>query len=215
MRRIAISFFAILLGCSLSAMAQNLEVGGMVGFGVQKGLSAHAATATASADTGFSSGPLGGVYFTDDMYERIGGEFSYKYQRSNLRVETGGQKATMSGRTHVVNYDFLFYNKPRESKMRFFFAVGAGIKTVGGTGLEPAFQPLSQYVLLTKKRELLGMVDAGGGVKWNLGSHATVRVEFRDYLTPAPRKVLVPAPGATISGWLNDLVPVIGVGYRF
>ena len=119
------------------------------------------------------------------------------------------------GRSHIIHYDFLFHTKPREAKMRPFIAVGAGIKVFQGIGVERAFQPLSQFVLLTKEDQTLGLISVGGGVKWAYGNHLSVRVEVRDYITPAPKEVLVPSPGASISGWLHDILPLAGLSYRF
>ena len=55
----------------------------------------------------------------------------------------------------------------------------------------------------------------GGGVKAVLGDHWLVRVDFRDYATPFPENVIVPAPGAKIHGWLHDFVPLFGVDWTF
>ena len=55
----------------------------------------------------------------------------------------------------------------------------------------------------------------GGGVKVSVTTHATVRVDFRDYISPFPEHLFVTAPGAKIHGWLNDFVPLVGVSYMF
>ena len=81
--------------------------------------------------------------------------------------------------------------------------------------MERAFQPLSQFVLLTKKTEILPLFAVGGGVKVALRDHLNIRFEVRDYLTPSPEKVLVPAPGASIKGLLHDIVPLVGISYTF
>jgi hypothetical protein len=48
-----------------------------------------------------------------------------------------------------------------------------------------------------------------------LGQHAFLRTEFRDYVTPFPKKVITPATGAKVSGWLHDIVPMVGIGFSF
>ena len=43
----------------------------------------------------------------------------------------------------------------------------------------------------------------------DLRQHLRLRFEVRDYVSPAPHKVIAAAPGGTIGGWLND------ANYRF
>lgn len=193
--------------------AQRVELGGLGGYGIQAGLTAK--TADAEAKTGFHSGGAWGIVGTDNMYPRISGELRYLYRWGDLRVESGGEKASFSGRSHIVHYDFLFHTQPREARVRPFVAVGAGIKVFQGTGVERAYQPLSQFVLLTKKTQTVGLFSVGGGVKWAYRDHLTIRVEIHDYISPAPDEVLVPAPGASVSGWLHDVLPLVGLSYRF
>ena len=42
-----------------------------------------------------------------------------------------------------------------------------------------------------------------------------LRLDFRDYLTPLPTSVLAPPPNSKISGWMNDLVFLVGVSTVF
>ena len=44
---------------------------------------------------------------------------------------------------------------------------------------------------------------------------AGVRFDFRDYLTPFPNHILVPAGGGTARGILNQFTPMVGVSYTF
>ena len=99
--------------------------------------------------------------------------------------------------------------------MRPFVAGGGGIKFFRGTGKERAYQPLSNLALLTKTQEVKGLISVGGGVKAVVSDHVLLRVEFRDYITPFPKEVITPSPGAKISGWLHDLVPMVGITFRF
>jgi hypothetical protein len=34
-------------------------------------------------------------------------------------------------------------------------------------------------------------------------------------MSPAPKQVIAPAPGASLSGWLNDVVASVSIGYSF
>jgi hypothetical protein len=53
------------------------------------------------------------------------------------------------------------------------------------------------------------------GIKFELSPHLQFRVELHDYLTPFPKKVIAPAQGATVGGWLQDIVPMAGLAYTF
>ena len=106
---------------------------------------------------------------------------------------------------------------PREgrSKVQPFAAVGGGFKFYRGTGKEVAYQPLGSFGYLTKTQEWQPMISAGGGIRIALAAHVYLRTEFRDYITPFPKKVITPATGAKASGWLHDIVPLVGIGFTF
>ena len=75
--------------------------------------------------------------------------------------------------------------------------------------------PSWQYALLTKARQAQPVVSLGGGVKVKLPRNLVLRVEVRDYASPFPVEVISPAAGAKISGWLHDIVPLVGIGRVF
>jgi len=139
--------------------AQQYELGAVGGFGTAFGLSAKSASGE-SADTGVGSGVALGVFFGDNLYGRFGGEFRYLYRSGALRVESGGEKATFSGRSHLFQYDLVVHSKPPGERIRPFAAVGIGARLYQGTGIERAFQPLSQFVLLTKTSEARVLLSA-------------------------------------------------------
>jgi hypothetical protein len=91
----------------------------------------------------------------------------------------------------------------------------AGIKVFRGTGTEQAYQPLSNFALLTKDQDLTPVVSIAAGIKFAVSSHLQFRVELHDYLTPFPKKVIVPAQGANVGGWLQDFVPAAALAYTF
>jgi hypothetical protein len=206
----ALMFFALAPAC----LAQEFEIGAMGGYGAAFGLSAESAGG-GSADTGVKHGAALGIFAGDDMYERVSGEVRYLYRFGDLRVESGGEEATLSGRSHIFNYDFLFHTRPRGERTRPFVAVGAGARLTQGTGVERAFQPLSEFVLLTKRSDATFIISLGGGVKYNYRENVNLRFEVRDYMGPAPLGVLAPAPGASVDGWLHDIVPLVGIAVSF
>jgi hypothetical protein len=58
------------------------------------------------------------------------------------------------------------------------------------------------------------LVSAGGGVKIELSSLLSLRLEARDYATTFPDEVIAPVPGTRVRGWLHDFVPMIGLTFK-
>jgi hypothetical protein len=52
-------------------------------------------------------------------------------------------------------------------------------------------------------------------VKVSISNHAIIRVDFRDYLSPFPKKLFAASPGSRIHGWLQDFIPLAGVSFVF
>lgn len=211
MRTITICCSAVLLALAPACMAQEWEVGGLGGYGFQTGLSAK--NAAGSAATGFKSGGTWGAVGGQNMHRRLGGEIRYEFRWGDAKVSSGGQEAAFRAHAHLIHYDLLYHFADKGSKVRVFVAAGGGAKVIRGTGAEQAYQPLNQFVLLTKTREILPMASLGGGVKVRLNEWLMLRAEVRDFLTPPPQKILAPAPGAQISGWLHDIVPMVGLHF--
>jgi hypothetical protein len=198
---------------SLAGRAEQWEVGGAGGFGNYRAASVTSPAGT--AEIGFSTQFAAGVVIGENLYRWIGGEFRYTYRENDPRVKSGGQEASLDGRAHALHYDFLFHAARKEARIRPFVAGGAGIKVYQGTGKESAFQPLSQFVLLTKTDQFEPLISFGGGVKFAVAKHTLIRVDFRDYVTPTPNHIFVPAARGSVHGWLHDFVPLAGVSFVF
>ncbi len=194
-------------------LAQTWEAGGAAGTGLAPGLTAS--NAAGHATTGFTNSPAFGVYLGQDLHKRLGGEIRYTFRTGDLSLSAGGTKVVFGGQSHLIHYDVLMYGKPSGSRLRPFLAVGAGVRITRGTGPEVVYQPLWQYVLLTRTRQAQPVVSLGGGFKWKISKRLLLRVEVRDYLSPSPQKVIAPVGGAKISGWLHDIVPLVGIGWAF
>ena len=123
--------------------------------------------------------------------------------------------ANLDAAAHALHYDFLLYATNRRSHLRPFAAAGAGIKRFTATGQESLSQPLSQFATLRHADEVKALISFGGGVKVSLSEHWLLRVDFRDYATPFPKKLIAPAPDAKVHGWLHDFVPMLGLDWRF
>lgn len=195
------------------AVAQSWEAGGSAGGGFENRVSVS--NAAGQARTGFGRGPAFGGFITHHLYRRMAGEIRYTYRRSELQVRSGGSAVGFSGLAHAIHYDWLVYTRTHVARTRPFLAGGGGIKYFRGTGRERPYQPLSEFALLTRSHDLKPVISAGAGVKVRLSPRMALRIEFRDYITPFPKAVIAPAPGAKLSGWLHDFVPLAGLAFEF
>jgi hypothetical protein len=189
------------------------EIGGLGGGSFYN--SASVSSPAGNGDAGIKNGVAAGAYFGSDMYRHLGGELRYEFLPGDLKVSSGGTEATFSGLAHAIHYDFLYHFTPTGSRIRPFVSGGGGVKIYQGTAKATITQPLSGLALLTNTHETKGLGVFGGGVKAKVTGHVVLRFEVQDFLTPFPRQVIAPAPGAKISGLLNDIVFMAGLGITF
>ncbi len=209
------SVAALLLGFGAAVpacLAQKWEIGVLGGGNIYN--SASVTSPAGSGNVGFKSGPAVGAYVGNDM-GKFGGELRYEYLPGDLKVSSGGDTASFSGAAHAIHYDFLYHFTSSESAIRPFVSAGAGVKIYEGTGSPTVTQPLSGLALLTNTHETKALGTFGGGLKAKIGSRMVFQVELQDFVTPFPRQVIAPAPGAKISGLLNDIVFMAGLGIGF
>ncbi len=193
------------------ARAQKWEFGAGAGGSFYK--SQDVTNGTTSGTAGFSPGFVATAFVGHNMYKYLSGEIHYAYGRNDLELKSGGTSAKFSGQSHAIYYDFLIHSAPVGAKVRPFVAVGGGVKFYQGTGTETTVQALSDLALLTKTREWKGLVTFGGGVKCQVSNRMQVRVEFRDYFTQFPKKVIEPNRGSKIGGWIHNFTPMITLTY--
>jgi hypothetical protein len=198
---------------SVAGLAQVWEVGGAGGAGFVRGLNVTGPAGTAT--TGFQPGWAVGAVAGQTFYPRLSGELRYTYQRSALKLSSGGSETTFGGDAHAIHYDLLWHFRTDRPTVRPFVAGGAGIKLFRGIGKEAAYQPLNQFAYLTHTQQVEPLISAGGGVEIALKPTVRLRIEFRDYVTPFPDQVIAAAPGMHIHGWLHDIVPLVGISYVF
>jgi hypothetical protein len=201
------------LVCSATlTMAQSWEVGGGVGGGfyTSQDVTSAAGSATAKIQTG-----LAGSVWLGNTWQgrRWSGELRYDYGMGNLSLNSGSTSASFSARTQQFHYDLMWHATSSESRIRPYLAVGGGVKLYQGTGAQVAYQPLSNLALLTQQQDLTPLVSAGGGLKFQMSRHVQLRLDVHDYLTPFPKNVITPNAGAKVGGWLQDIVPMIGISY--
>jgi hypothetical protein len=192
-------------------MAQSWEVGGGVGGGFYTSQTVSSPYGSASAK--IQTGLAGSAWLGNTWQGRWSGELRYDYEMGDLALSSGGTTATFGAHTQQFHYDILWHATSSESRIRPFVGVGAGVKLYNGTGTQVAYQPLSNIGLLTQQQDLTPLVSAGGGVKFQLSPHVQIRVDVHDYLTPFPKNVITPNNGGKVGGWLQDIVPMIGISY--
>jgi hypothetical protein len=202
-----------LIAIVLGARAQQREVGILGGGGFANGTPIGGAATAVTA--GFSPGPAVGVLIGHDLYSHWSGEIRYVFEERDARLQSPGAAAGFATQDHVLHYDLVLHARPRHDRVRPYVAVGGGIKIFRGTGAEVAYRPLMNYAYLTQTQELKPMLTVGGGVKFRLGGRMVGRVDFRDQITRFPHKVIQPAPGMTLDGWLHDFVPTVGLSWVF
>lgn len=191
--------------------AQRWEVGGGAGGGFYTSESVTADGGSASAKIG--SNLAASAWLGNNLAGNWGGELRGDFQLGSLELNQGGTQATFAARSYAMHYDFVWHASPVGSKIRPFVAVGAGVKVYSGTGSQVAYQPLSNFALLTQAQDITPLISAGGGVKIQVSPHLQLRAELHDFLTTFPKQVIVPAQGAKVGGWMQDFVPMVGVSY--
>jgi hypothetical protein len=202
-----VTLLSIALACILAG--QNWEVGAGGGYGFPRDV--NVSTGGAAGSAGFASGAAVTALFGNRVNRFVSGEVRYTYRFGDLQVSSGGAKATASAESHALHYDLLVHPAAKESRVQPFLAAGAGVKFYRGTGTEPAYQPLSNLVVLSHTQEVQPLLSFGGGLKVPLSHRALFRLDFRDYATPVPTSLLASPPNSHIGGWIHDLVFLAGI----
>jgi hypothetical protein len=208
MNKRILQFLTLAIILAPLAVAQRWEFGAGAGGGFNTSQDVNGAPGGGSVT--ITPGMVASAWLDNNRGNRWGGELRYDYQMGDLQVSSQSTKASFSAQTHGIHYDFLLHTAPQEARVRPFIALGGGVKMYSGTGTEVASQPLNQLALLTKTSEVRGMLSVGGGVKINRGRFG-FRIEAHDFITQFPNKVIAPAQGVSIGGWLHDLVVSAGI----
>ncbi len=213
MKIIAKSILAALAAAVPACLAQTWEAGGMAGGGFATGLTVS--NSAGSATTGLANGLATGAILGQTLTSRLSGELRYSLDFSNLRISGSGESATFKGQTHSIGYNILWSARPRGARIRPYAVAGGGMRDFRGVGTESPYQPLSSFALLTKTSQWTPVVTFGGGIKYAISPRVFLRFEVQDFFSRFPTQVIAPAPGARLSGWLNDLVPMAGLTFVF
>jgi opacity protein-like surface antigen len=207
--------FLTLLALAPAAFAQNWEVG--VGGGTnfytsQTVTNPVAGNAQAKLATGF----LVSAWLGNNTSGMFGGELRYDYEHSDLKLSSDGTNVSFGGaQTNALHYDAVLRFASHEARVSPYVVGGVGIKNYSGTGKEQVAQPLSDIALLTKTSQFKPLISVGGGIKFQVASNVTFRVEAHDFLTPFPNQVIAPALGSKVGGWLSDFAVMAGLSFSF
>lgn len=195
------------------AFAQSWEAGGALGYGWYRKTRVNGPGA--QADIGINSRFVAGAFLTEDLYEHISGEVRYTYHDGDPFISLAGRRANIQGQSHAFTYDILFHLKDRDNRLRPYLATGLGAKYYRTTGPEPSPQPAPLEASIVRANQWRLLVSVGAGATWRFPNHLLVRADFRDYISPVPRKLFVPAANATARGLMHQFTPTIGVGFWF
>ena len=168
-----------------------------------------------SAKGGFESGLGGSIWLGQNMYRRIGGELRYDLALNDMKLDGGNTKVTFGSKTHAFHYDVHFHLTDRGGKDRPYALFGAGVKVYEGNGVERAFQPLQTVAVLSQGSQITPLITFGGGVKFQLTNKVNMRLEFRNNMTPFPKKLIAATRSTGGDGWTNNLLPMVGISLLF
>jgi hypothetical protein len=207
--RLVLSIFA----CSFVCFGQQWELGAGSGYGFYRNASID--SPAGSANAGFRDNYVITAWFGQDLYEHVSGEFRYTYQNGGPFIQSGGLQTGLQGQSNAFHYDALFHFRRRHVSIRPYLAAGIGAKIYVVSGPAILFQPLSPIGLLTTNDETKFLASFGAGITLSLGSWVRIRLDFRDYITAFPSKLIVPAPGGSSNGILHQLTPMAGIAFAF
>ena len=168
-----------------------------------------------SAKGGFESGLGGSIWLGQNMYRRIGGELRYDLALNDMKLDGGNTKVTFGSKTHAFHYDVHFHLTDRGGKVRPYALFGAGVKFYEGNGVERAYQPLQTVAVLSQGSQITPLITFGGGVKFQLTNKVNMRLEFRNNMTPFPKKLIAATRSTGGDGWTNNLLPMVGISLLF
>jgi hypothetical protein len=132
-----------------------------------------------------------------------------------MKLTGAGTNFTFSGQAQAIHYDFLVFMTNPESKARPFLSVGGGTKGYQGTGPDMAVQPVGSIAVLTRTTQWKPLLSFGGGVRFQIGEHVSLRTDLKVYTTQVPEDVITPVNNSKVSGWYFNFVPLVTLAYTW
>jgi opacity protein-like surface antigen len=166
-----------------------------------------------------------GLNITENNREYLGFEFGYTFadQTSTFdNLSPSLQTFVIKQKIHNFNYLGLIYLTKRESRLRPYGTVGAGVSLFVP---DSSAQRVGVENGLDLARRWKMSFNWGGGMKWALGKKWGLRFDFRDTVTGIPdygipRSATVPAgaqvtPAFRPDGQYHHLQFTVGIYMRF
>ncbi len=203
----------LLFSSGLCCLAQGWELGGGAGYGVYRNGTVYtgAGTVTAGVRNRFAVT----AWLTEHAYQNLSGELRYTYQDGDPFLQKSGVRTNLQGQSHTLTYDVLIQVREPERRFRPYFAAGLGAKQYVVSGPGNPSQPFTSIAQLISTDELKFVAALGGGFSYRWRSHIVLRVDFLDYLTTFPKKIIVPAQYGTRRGIFQQFTPLAGIAYTF
>jgi hypothetical protein len=145
--------------------------------------------------------------------ERLAIEGAWTFQDGDFEIRSGTQKTAFDAHAHSIHADLYYYIRRRDAKLQPFAEGGAGVKLYQGI---ETVRPRPLAVLGSFAHQIDGraLLIFGGGVDCRFTGHWGLRFSVRDFATPFPSSVIVPAATAKVEGWLHDMVVAAGIQWR-
>ncbi len=204
-------FLALFLLALVGGSTADWQISGAAGFGNygSQVITTPAGTAQAGIGPRFVLNAAIGCQFG----EHLAVEGAWTYQDGDFQLSSGGTKTAFDASAQALHADLLWFVPVRAEHLRPYLVGGTGGKFYTGSEV-PGPRPLAQFGSFRQATDTRPLLTFGGGVEWKLSQRWALRLDLRDFATPFPTSVIVPAPGANLGGWLHDFVPSVGVTFR-
>jgi len=185
------------------------EIGGDIGYGWYRNGTIFGAGQTVEA--GIRNRFATGAVVCENLYDHFSGEIRYEYHDGHPFLSANGTAKDIQGQSHTFTYEVLIHLRGRDSRLRPYFAAGAGAKDFVIAGPAPDPQPFPTVATLNRNDEWKFVASLGPGVKYRINRHLIVRGDFRDYISPFPKGQIAPAANNTARGLLQQFTPMFGI----
>ena len=210
-RRLLLHLLVTAILLAPAELAQTWEAGAAIGFGFYHDASLTGPTTSGRA--GFGDRFVLSAMFGHSLGQRFSIEGRYTFQDGDPEIVSGTSRANLDGDSSSLLAEIVFSPFRRHAWIRPYLAAGGGMKIYRGSGTPAAVEPLMDLAVLHSATDAVGLFTYGGGVKFRLSRHLWLRLDLRDYTTPFPTRVITPAPGVKVGGWLHDFVPTLGLSW--
>lgn len=196
-----------------TGFAQPWEIGAAAGFGAYRNGSIYAPAGVAAA--GVRNRYAVSIWLGEDLYPRLAGEIRYTYQDGDPFLSAGTLKTNVQGQSHTLHYGLVAPLRDPGGRWRPYFTAGVGAKLYRVTGPETLNPPLTEIARLRTTSQWTPLAVVGAGIQLRAGRCLFLRLDWLDYITPFPKRVIEPARYATPRGLLHQFTPSIGLSVKF